>query len=550
MAGLEGLVSIIYHEKQQSGSMLCAQHALNSLLQGPFFTAPDLSEIARNLDLLEAQYNTESERGESKNMDDTGFFSVQVVEEALKVWGLNLVRWRSTAMRPFQDHPHTQLAFILNFQQHWFTLRRFGPASADIGADSGEGHWFNLNSFLPAPEWVGRLYLSMVLGQAETEGYSVFAITQADPSIPLALARTDADDVAASLPEPMSASQSSVYNATKRNPDVSRHPVKASGSKNPLHSAEGVEGAMEGVEDEDYDLQAALQASLASQEGYGSHHYGSLSSSIPADPPSLVRATSSSTTYATATSRSTSTNSSTQSSQPLGLPGHADLDPVTASMERNRVLLQRMREQQEFAQRELWSGNGLTPEEEAIQEARRQAQRRQEEEEEEQLRKAIAESEAMAREWDGQQRKSDPDEPPSIDRGVGELVSSGHLVEGHRNYDDEDQELQAALSASLQNIPSEWQPSDLPLSSAPKQSQPNRSAPPKAKSSEVMDKSNKSDSHNNMDVDDDEEWHSESEASDPDVDIPGKQGASAPEGQSSPPTLDEIRKARLARFGL
>ena len=33
MAGLEGLASIIYHEKQQQGSMLCAQHALNSLLR-------------------------------------------------------------------------------------------------------------------------------------------------------------------------------------------------------------------------------------------------------------------------------------------------------------------------------------------------------------------------------------------------------------------------------------------------------------------------------------------------------------------------------------
>ena len=33
MAGLGGLVPYIYHEKQQEGSMLCAQHALNSLLR-------------------------------------------------------------------------------------------------------------------------------------------------------------------------------------------------------------------------------------------------------------------------------------------------------------------------------------------------------------------------------------------------------------------------------------------------------------------------------------------------------------------------------------
>jgi len=36
MAGLESLASLIYHEKQQDGSMLCAQHALNSLLRTSF----------------------------------------------------------------------------------------------------------------------------------------------------------------------------------------------------------------------------------------------------------------------------------------------------------------------------------------------------------------------------------------------------------------------------------------------------------------------------------------------------------------------------------
>lgn len=64
----------------------------------------------------------------------------------------------------------TQLAFILNMGEHWFTLRRFGPALANIDNDIGKGHWFNLNSFLSAPEWVGKLYLGMVLQQAETEG--------------------------------------------------------------------------------------------------------------------------------------------------------------------------------------------------------------------------------------------------------------------------------------------------------------------------------------------------------------------------------------------
>lgn len=33
MAGLDALTAMIYHERQARGSMLCAQHALNSLLR-------------------------------------------------------------------------------------------------------------------------------------------------------------------------------------------------------------------------------------------------------------------------------------------------------------------------------------------------------------------------------------------------------------------------------------------------------------------------------------------------------------------------------------
>jgi hypothetical protein len=57
----------------------------------------------------------------------------------------------------------TQQAFVLNLNQHWFTLRRFGQPG-------GTGHWFNLNSFFESPERIGKMYLGMVLQQAEAEG--------------------------------------------------------------------------------------------------------------------------------------------------------------------------------------------------------------------------------------------------------------------------------------------------------------------------------------------------------------------------------------------
>ena len=87
------------------------------------------------------------------------------------------MRWRSEEMKAYQDRPFTQLAFVLNFEEHWFTLRRFGAAEPDLSKDPGVGHWFNLNSCIPEPEWVSRTYLGMVLQQAETEGVHIsFAV--------------------------------------------------------------------------------------------------------------------------------------------------------------------------------------------------------------------------------------------------------------------------------------------------------------------------------------------------------------------------------------
>lgn len=130
MEGLDLLKSSIYHERQQPGSMLCAQHALNNLLRMcPFiwfrenwviksfsrrgqpraylitlliavaftrpdcsqFSAPDLSSIAADLDQLEESVDEDRRGHTSANMDDTGFFSVQVLENALKVWGFRCV---------------------------------------------------------------------------------------------------------------------------------------------------------------------------------------------------------------------------------------------------------------------------------------------------------------------------------------------------------------------------------------------------------------------------------------------------------------------------
>lgn len=167
-------MELIFHEKQ-SGS-LCAQHCLNALLQESYFTVFDLAELARGLDESERLHMAEAGsdtmeyqdflREPSSNYDDSGFFSIQVLQKALGVWSLSLVPFNSA--NPFSSQarqdPASQSAFICNFRQHWFSIRKIGH------------QWFNLNSLLTFPELISNTYLLLFLTQLQVEGYSIFVV--------------------------------------------------------------------------------------------------------------------------------------------------------------------------------------------------------------------------------------------------------------------------------------------------------------------------------------------------------------------------------------
>ncbi|KAI0661294.1 Josephin-domain-containing protein [Cubamyces menziesii] len=502
MSAIDNIIPLIYHERQQEGSMLCAQHALNSLLQGPYFSPAELSEIAHRLDEAEHGFLENSAGAASTNMDDTGFFSVQVLEEALKVWNLTLVRWRSEAMRAYQDHPHTQMGFILNQSQHWYTLRRFGLVSPDpsLDADPGNGHWFNLNSFLAAPERIGKLYLGMFLQQAEAEGYSVFAVLQRDPEGALAIPRTEADEIAASIPE-----SAATHYSSSRQASTSNHPLTG----------------VEGFDDEDMELQAALQASLAggafdpstlpvfSSAGAGDSRNYQSSTSYQAP----------SRTYASAAGRDYEMIDDNdddddeveivERARAAAAPAEPE-DAVAASMARQRAMMERMRRHQEAALREQY-------EDEVAQFGAAAARRRQQDEDEdEMLRRAIAESEAMA--------QAEAARQPSSEQPGEESASAAppaRAWQQHRVYDDEDEELQAALRASLETVPEGFRvPSPPPVVPPQPPRQASGSSTPQPPPIQRQPSS-------------DVETESEAEAPEPEEQL----------------SMEEIRRRRLARFG-
>lgn len=283
--------------------------------------------------------------------------------------------------------------------------------------------------------------------------------------------------------------------STLPEPSASSTPSTRFGGLRSSSLAPAINAKHEGFEDEDYELQAALQASLMGPAHREETSSGS-SSATPSVPPTISPIWSPSPELSL-TGHAESSGS--QSPEPprrriptISLPGHADLDPVAASMERNRVLLQRMREQQEFAQREMWSETDLMPEEQTALNERRERRRREEEEEEAELRRAIEESEALANQ---QLLQRTNDEDTNMDDGTS-LATTGEAT----HYDDEDAELQAALKASLEV----------------------RNQP--ASSSKADDV--------------------ESVTSDtPSTDIAADEGVEAP-------SLEEIRRRRLARFGM
>uniref|UniRef100_T1JXD0 ubiquitinyl hydrolase 1 n=1 Tax=Tetranychus urticae TaxID=32264 RepID=T1JXD0_TETUR len=155
---------------------LCAKHCLNALLQGPYFTEFDLATIAKTIDdeerlkMAEGGENRAEYRefieGPSFNMDDSGYFSIQVIANALKVWSLELIPFKSqnAIAEIARKDPTSQKCYICNYRDHWLTIRKIG------------NQWFNLNSLLSGPELISDTYLALFLAQLQEEGYSIFII--------------------------------------------------------------------------------------------------------------------------------------------------------------------------------------------------------------------------------------------------------------------------------------------------------------------------------------------------------------------------------------
>lgn len=361
-------------------------------------------------------------------------------------------------------------------------------------------------------------------------GYSVFAVVQADPVADLALQRTEADIIAATIPEPESDDPPSASEGA------------ASGSGGGGEHVDIPEDTEE-LEDNDMELQAALQASLTGGEfgfAWDANEAGPTNAPVRAPlPPGFPPLA--------------------PSMQSAPFPGfnfgdapepENESDPVAASMVRNRAMLERMRREQEMALRETYDAEvaaGFQPGGRAATGVGGGVGHAEEgHDEDEQIRRALAASLEG-----GDERHpilvddDDDDDEGSEKENIGvrgparptAASSTGSVppntaVLHDRVYDDEDQAFQAALKASLESMP----PGFVPPATPPRPSQPSLSAvaatTPGPSSGSQLPPANTT----SMNNDDDEEYKPE-DASSP---------APAPPEQLS---MEEIRRRRLAKFG-
>jgi len=140
----------VYWEEQESG--FCAVHAINNLLQGAYFTAVDLSNIALRLDEQERRLLSEMgpeslDLNESHNVQLDGNFSIQVIRNALEAMNLTAISIHSQDAKSALQDPLHETGFICNLQEHWLALRFV------------HGRWFDLNSLLPHPLVISPTYL-------------------------------------------------------------------------------------------------------------------------------------------------------------------------------------------------------------------------------------------------------------------------------------------------------------------------------------------------------------------------------------------------------
>lgn len=177
----------------------------------------------------------------SSNYDDSGYFSIQVLQKAVESFNLDLIPYKSSQNEiaiQAQADPTSVNAYICNFKDHWYTIRKIG------------NYWFNLNSLFKRPQYISDTYLSILLAQLVNDGYSIFII---NGNLPI----SSADQNIAHFPKELIVSEYSAQ-ILDRPSNNNHNRISNIPYQNIPH--------FDDAEDDDDDLKAAIAASLTHDE--------------------------------------------------------------------------------------------------------------------------------------------------------------------------------------------------------------------------------------------------------------------------------------------
>jgi len=108
-------------------------------------------------------------KSQHENVDDDGNYNIQVLSEALKLFGAEIQPLRgSEAIKLLEINMDDIEAFIFNSSTHWFAIRKL------------ENVWYNLNSTnsFPGPEIISDFYLSAFIQGTEDIGFTNFLVSK------------------------------------------------------------------------------------------------------------------------------------------------------------------------------------------------------------------------------------------------------------------------------------------------------------------------------------------------------------------------------------
>ncbi|KAK1311810.1 hypothetical protein QJS10_CPA07g00055 [Acorus calamus] len=177
---------MLYHETHQSKLRLL--HCINAVLQGPFFSDQDLTDLASSIykidptlpssdqDLVDSILDDpilpssaslfndyDDDDDDEDDMDFSyiislgGPFSLKVLKAALEFWGLQTV--------PMEPEIGLENAFVCHSQDLWVCLRRVG------------GEWYSFDGANDVPERLPKHALSAYFdGLRGHDGWDVFAV--------------------------------------------------------------------------------------------------------------------------------------------------------------------------------------------------------------------------------------------------------------------------------------------------------------------------------------------------------------------------------------